>query len=247
MERFGYIGRLSLAAHWFLSKKEAEETVEDYREILAESGEGKARDHFGTPLKAVLAVADRREALRWHLVFLLLVLCAMIPVLFRRSYTDWFECQVFLNAAGAAVSLFYFGMGGRPKMPWALKISAGVMALAGLALTFIIIYYTYHIQDLLDLIKDRNVHVGNFLMGWVFFFVLASILGLVLARLFDGRWRVLFIFGLGILVLCCYVFSILTSMDPTIDPLVLEERLAFIRNCAIILLITFGAAGVGLC
>lgn len=247
MKGFGYLERLSLAARWFLPQREAEEMIEDYRDMISEIGEGNAEETLGAPIKAVLAVADRGHGIRWHGAFLFMALCGAGPLFWQAVHSVWLPREILAAVLGAVVSLFYFGMGGRARMKRPAKACIAGMALFTLAVLGVIIYFTLHIELVLSWAPAAGRRTAGFLTGVAVFSALAGILGLVLARLYDGRWRALFLLGLTLSLLCGFVLSVLRSMDPFLDVTVWKEQLVLIRDCVLIVLIGFFTAGVGLC
>lgn len=247
MRKFGYFEKLFLAARWLLPVHEAAVILEDYRDIITEMGEEQAKERLGSPLAAVMEVADRKAVLRWHGVFLLMAVCMLYALAWCFNHDVWFEGHIMVVGLGAVTSLFYFGMGSKQKISAALKVSVAVMVVFCVAVCGVIIYYVFHVQLIVDMAPHAGRITSWFLTGCVFLSAVAGIGGLVLARLFDGRWRVLFVLGLGVTVLCCYVSSILWSMDLHVDITVQAEQIRIAGNCVMITFVGMGVAGVSLC
>ena len=66
MKGLGYFEKLSLAAHWFLPREEAEDTIRDYRELLEDMGEKAFKRKFGGPVRAAVFSADKRKIWMWQ-------------------------------------------------------------------------------------------------------------------------------------------------------------------------------------
>ena len=74
-----YFSRLSLWARWYLSKKEAAEVLEDYREIIDGRSEEELRRDIGRPKDAVCCLVQPAVYQRWLKVFAVLSVAVLIP------------------------------------------------------------------------------------------------------------------------------------------------------------------------
>lgn len=248
-----YLKKLTLAARWFLPGREAEEMVEDYREMLAEArGDGGS---FAPPVRAVLEAADKKQVILWHLMFCLMALCPILAMGFFLSQQVWLEGQIPLSLLGAAVSLFFLGIGGKKNLQRPLLFSVIGAGVVNAGLTAAILYFVIRIdwfQAMVEAWPAGPAAVFAVKTIFVLAFFL-SLLGLVFARLFDRRWRVLYILGLSTLVLCAYCLRYLWTMDAWSinDDLSFEfwppVNGSFGLYSVLFCLIGFFAAGVGLC
>lgn len=105
MKGLGYFEKLSLAAHWFLPREEAEDTIRDYRELLEDMGEKAFKRKFGGPVRAAVFSADKRKIWMWQGacgflllfgVFLALGFCFGINPFFEFPLFDWQALFIFL-------------------------------------------------------------------------------------------------------------------------------------------------------
>lgn len=250
-----YLKRLTLAARWFLPSKEADEMVEDYREMLAEARGDESS--FAPPMQAVLEAAEKKQVVLWHLMLGLMLLCPFAAMGFFLRQEVWLEGQIPLSLLGAAVSLFFFGIGGKRKLPRPLLISVVGAGLANGGLVGGILYFVVRMDWRKIMVEAWPMGPAAVLVIRTVFVIafLASLLGLAVARLSDRRWRALYILGLSLLVICSYSLRYLWSMEAwSID---IDGDLTFeywppvngtfglynIFFC----LVGFFAAGVGLC
>ena len=248
MKGLGYLERISLAARWFLPRKEAENVIDDYRDILSEAGGAEAaRERFGAPLKVVLSVLDRRKALAWNFFF-------AAALVFHFMFIYWaknggYYNTLILSAVTAALLLWVFGVEklrdpfrGLPKHLLILSIA--------LALVIIAMFVpTCFISGSLNFFsRPENWHYAelfySFIYGCMIFFLLLSLAGIVLARLKDRRWRSVSILSLTAVCVVFYYISIFGNMDPIYDP-----STAALNNYEVVFVTVAGifAAGVGLC
>lgn len=99
MKGLGYLERLSLAARWFLPRKEADELIDDYRGILSDLPEGKdPRGMFGAPLEFVSSLSDPKSLRRWHIALCFMLFCALFPpISFALHHFDYVDAGVFYS------------------------------------------------------------------------------------------------------------------------------------------------------
>lgn len=101
MKRLGYFEKLSLAAKWFLPHDEAENMIEDYKDILYEvQGPEEAMKRFGPPWKPVMELADKKKVRRWHMFFIMMLFCAFVPFLTIFWQGTMHNYEHFLEPAG---------------------------------------------------------------------------------------------------------------------------------------------------
>lgn len=79
--KHNYLARLERWARWMLPRAEAEDVVDDYRDIVGDpprSEEDLLRD-LGRPRDAIRPLADTRAYRAWLVVFALMAACALLP------------------------------------------------------------------------------------------------------------------------------------------------------------------------
>lgn len=230
--RHSYLNRLTWAARWQLPPKEAAEVAADYADLLA--GDGRTEEalmqEVGAPWRAVRLVRPPKSYGRWLIVFALLSACLALPLYWllvwytpTLSGVQWssFIFGLFFLGAGLGLSLFWFGrqgqreQGGLPLSWYACM--AGLLVL--LACVWGLTYCCFSPKLLEWAARWRpaqvgqTIHAGLKLIGLLA--ALAGLLGAVLARLTDRRWRAVYVLGLTVLLMALLLYSVLTSMDLT--------------------------------
>lgn len=244
-----YMMKLKFAAYWFLPQNEAEEVVADYREMLADGVEDPEK-RFGSPVKAVLELTDRKKALYWHVYFAVCAVLLAVPMLCAMKLYFEFE-YVLLPMLLLAVMLFRkFGLKW-PKLstvPKAVYI-VGACVLVVLAAQCVGIYFIFCIvrSQNQELMKQVAFYLNA--PGYTIVFLglcaLGGIASLVCARMLDRRWRAVTLLIMTVMLVCIYYFSVVSYMGP-VDDWAIEMYLMFHRSVTYSL---FGVtiAGVGLC
>lgn len=247
--KISYYQKLSLLARWYLPRKEAEEVLRDYREILGDAGEEGAEERFGSPRKVVLELTDRAQRLWWAGVFALMAFCVLLSLLWlgTRNLDGWFKVQVAAAIFGTVFSLFFFGMD--EKTPMSKPLYAGILTafLFTAGCLVLILFFLFHLDWIFALQGRAGATASRVLMGMIAVSIFLSLLGLVFSRIFDRRWRVLYILGLTVIVLCAAVFRILWSMDSPLDLTDFSVQLHLASQFALIFGIGLCAGGIGLC
>ena len=247
-----YLKKLELAARWRLPPEEAEETAADYREMLEERPEEPPENRWGNPTQAIRLIERPAQYRRWLAAFGSMAVCVFLPACWLMGQEQRPNASACLAVFGAAVSLIWFGRQGRkqrgrpPQALWALLILQ--LLLAGLAGgTLWLAAYRW-----IDLAQE-----GLLAPNWVgrvvgLAFALAGfgaaalgLLGLVLARLQDRRWRALYLLGLTMLTLCLLAMSVLRSMS--LDFAAPNWQRPYLIRAALTALAGLAAAGAGLC
>lgn len=226
MKQKNYLSRLSRAARWWLSPKEADEVTADYQDMLAQDARNyeELRRDFGPPYQAVLRVCSVRPHLRWLAVFCILAVCLLFPVVWMfRGYeiysgVFWWGNMVFgVLLLGAVLSIIWFQRGGvrSGKLPrtlivllvllFALGVGVGVLAWSIFSLWILELPVFWSIG------AGTTVTIGLRLIS--IFVALAGLLGLIQARVEDCRWRAVFVLGLTVLLLIFTLYRALTRMD----------------------------------
>lgn len=248
MKKIGYFKQLSLAARWFLPHKEAVVILEDYQDMLSEMDDGKAKEKFGSPIHAVLAVANRREITGWHL----LVAAAAVLLFF---FVHWAAHAAFYPVAALSLSALLIGalflwfgcdvrvnpFHGLPRPLLVLLIlAAGYIAALGGGL----IFFLPRLLISPCMFNEGVLLVSALRMSIVVFAIL-GMLGLILARMIDRRWRALIVLSLAAICMSINFLSILYNMNPTFSPA--DHLFANCQECLFVAAAGILTAGVSLC
>ena len=141
-----YMTRLERAARWRLPRREADDVIADYRDIVADPE--MARD-LGSPRSVIRPLAGRKAYYTWLAVFAVMAACILIPGASPHApfYWLWDACFAgpygggwgwfhtfshwgpILAGIGFAVSLVWFRRTGRKegRLPRAVIILAAVL------------------------------------------------------------------------------------------------------------------------
>lgn len=248
----GYLKKLELAARWRLPPDEAEEVASDYREMLEEQAEEPPECRWGPPAQVVRLLEKPGQYRRWLTAFGLMALCVALPLWGLFGGAFYRNLFTLLAALGTLCALAWFGRHGRKKAGrapyalWALLLCQLLLAAAAGGTLWLAVYRW------MDLAKAGWMNPGNIGPRVDLVFHLAglgsgalALLGLVLARLQDRRWRALYILGAAVLTLCLLVLSVLHSMS--LDLSVPHWQRPYLIQGALTALAGLAAAGAGLC
>ena len=266
-----YMTRLERAARWMLPRQEAEDVIDDYRDIL--SDEELSRE-LGKPWDVIKPLAQKKTYYTWLAVFAVLAACILIPAvspLPLGPYFIWFNlfytgilgfdfCYLFL-IGGLALSLIWFQpQKGEPKTPLPRSI---FIALAVLLAVMGLVWWTFWQMTLYPggALANPMFHLstefwwslgGDYVGGNLLSFLLewsavplaaVGLAALVKARIRDRRWRAVYFLSLSVMMLAFAVLALLTSMDVTAaDPWTTTRRL-----CIAITAAGLAGTGVSLC
>lgn len=247
MLKLTYYKRLCCAARWFLSSKEAAELMEDYQDMIAEVGEEGAEGKFGPPVKVALAVADRREVVGWHLVLAAELAFLFFAVHWTRHSAFYSLAVLALAAVMSGLLFLWFGRGpwrnpfkGLPKPILFTVIPMCIFILVLLGPVFFLprmLVSPYMFDEWVVIIQGLRVCVGvAAVMGGA---------GVVLARLFDRRWRAVAILSFTVICISVHFLSLLCNMDPSFYPA--DHLFANSQECMFIAGAGFLTAGLSLC
>lgn len=212
-----YMSRLRRWARWYLGAEEAVEVISDYEELAAgRSDEALARD-LGAPRKAMRQLVDKATFSRWYRGGLFpMGLLSLIPLLyllfgcFPRTLSG-----CLIPCAGCLFALWYWGV--KPRTP-RVPLPKGLLP-ALLALLLVFLAVSAFLQWLLR-IPYTGLEFPAWLIGWhhavgilCALFVAAGIYGMVLARMYDRRWRALYILAQTAFVAATVLMKPLTSLN----------------------------------
>ena len=137
MKRLGYFEKLSLAARWLLPNDEAENMVEDYKDILYEvSGPEEALERFGPFWKPVMELADRKKIRRWHIAFAYMLFCTVFPPLYCILNGWFFDAEFCFNILVTGLILWDYW-----EVLLAGKYSKRILLLLGAAGSVLIVLF----------------------------------------------------------------------------------------------------------
>lgn len=219
MNKRTYIKKLSCMVRWRLPKKEADEVLSDYEEMLlhrGENGDDTLIQEFGDPFQAARMLTEPKTYRCWLAVFGVMTLCLLFPEIMLLRVSFWEQMLPCFLVVGAAVSLVWFrpcrGMKKSP-MPKSLLLILAVLLLAVLAAGGMVWGIAIHAWEWIP--PERY----GFAARWLLLIVgsagsAAAFGGLIQSRLSDYRWRALYIMGLTVLIECAIVMALLTRMDP---------------------------------
>lgn len=241
MDKELFLRKLSLAARWRLPWGEAEEVIQDYRELLADSG----GEDFGDPVQAVRLLERPKEYRRWLTVFVLLAVAALaapvsglynlpfdlgvvlfLPVL-GNLWSFFYQNQVFLAGLpllGMALAWGWFRRHGvKPPERAAFRrvcplLAVELLFLAGAwALFCLAAALEFSAGDEILAFLDAYPWSVRILR---LFLVLGGPLcgglgvwGLVRARTRDRRWLAVYLLGVTAAGLCAEVLALFSGMS----------------------------------
>lgn len=215
-----YMSRLRRAARWYLP--DAAEVIADYEELAAERSDAELERDLGTPRAVVSPLIERKELYRWYALLGLMALTGLCPLLrmcfgvFPRTLSG-----CFIPLAGCLFAAWYWGL--KPQTPRAPLPKRLLPALLALLLASLAV--SAFLRWLLSFSYAENAF-PTWLIGWnhpvtlfCALFVAAGLLGLVLARMLDRRWRALYLLAMTALSMTVTLMKPLCSLSlATVDP-----------------------------
>lgn len=223
-----YLSRLSRAARWYLPPAEAADVLEDYRDLIEEEprSEEELRRDLGTPKDAVGQLVQLKAYHRWLIVFAVLTVCVVLPAacpicnrLFWWHDAYWFAQLVHVYLlVGVILSFLWFQRNGKRegRLPAGIAVVM-LLLLAGIAwFVFLEISVVCAPEPFVQFgwehpilfpVVDWSQMLGCPAMG------LASLFGLVQARMRDRRWRAVYILGLTGTLVSLSVWVLLSTMN----------------------------------
>lgn len=209
-----YMARLRRWARWYLGAEEAPEVIADYEELAAGRSDAELERDFGAPRAAMGALMDKTAFYRWYACFDLMWMFSLVPLLYMVLYTSPRKL-CFFPFVGCLSALWYWGV--KPRTPRAPLPKVLLPALLALLLTALAI--SVFLRRLLTIPYDWKTFPA-WLLGWhhivtlfCVLFVGAGILGAALARLYDRRWRALYLLSQAAFVTTAVLMKPLTSLN----------------------------------
>lgn len=253
MKKQAYFKQITFFVRWRLPKREADEVLADYAEILSqrpENNDTALMQELGPPFHAARMLTDPNTYRRWLAAFGGMVLCLLLPELLLLRTMFYQEPTAFLAALlafGTVISLIWF----RPRRAEEkTPLPKGVLTvLLGLLMLIVVSGLV-----LASLFAGVWTHLAPGLYGttarWTLWLcgsvaAIAGLFGLVKARTADRRWRALYVMGLHMLVACVMVIAVLTSMR--IDTLSFHWWVPYAVHCGVVGLTGLVCTGVSLC
>lgn len=218
-----YLDKLSRIAHWQLSREEATDIINDYREMLEEKLSSKEKISYENPYQVIKCFRNNKQYFSWLLVFIVMITC-LLSIGFSLFVKEYYGVLVVgLYILGQALSTFYFPMVDKTKVsqPYPKKF----LFLFGLEVFLLLIilgisleiYDTFHINLSLfeNIVRADNIGKIITFMIQIFTTILSaiSIFSLYEAKITDRRWRALYSFGITVIALCVFIFSNLYNTD----------------------------------
>lgn len=215
MKRKNYLARLCRAARWRLPPEEAAEMISDYTELTAGRSDEELILDFGKPKDAVDKVRilyAPRELNSWRIVFG--VLCFLLLLFYKQMmiaiphlvipYAD-----IYLLFLPAVILPNVWFLWKRKKhnlksqpFPRALPVCIGFILITMIVFTF----YTYHVFNnypILEIQTDSSSILSTFspiiknsilfIEIFVYIALAVAFYALIKARMYDRRWRALYI------------------------------------------------------
>lgn len=212
-----YFSRLKIAARWRLERREVDDVLSDYQDLIHSRSEEELLRDFGSPVQAIKAVSQPRFYYQWIAAFV--IMAALLPLTFR------FQLAAMVPAL--LVALLWFQLRGMRENSGSLPrglLPVLIVHAVLLLFVWVLIWFSLSMNsNMLTLLKNalqpRNI-------GPLFYQLLRAVqgcalisglCGLVAARLGDRRWRVIYITAILLIALAGALISLLTWMDiPTV-------------------------------
>lgn len=232
-----YMAKFSRSARWRLGAVEAEEAINDYREMVFEEErkEETLVEELGDPVQAAWLLTEAREYKRWLWVFGILTLGLALCAIWNWSgltffwfswdyalYGEAWRCIAVL-AVGIVLSQLWFRRYGRKSGTLSARLllaltAVGIFVFGTMALSwyvfgpkFLDVYAETYPRDIpWQIILQRELILDGGLAC-----VLIAPAGLIMARCYDRRWLALYTLALTAAVLCIMMEFWLHSMDLT--------------------------------
>lgn len=218
-----YLDKLSRIAHWELSKEEAADIMNDYREMFEESLSSNEKISYENPYQVIKGLRDNKQYFSWLLVFIVMITCLLsigICLFFKQYY---FELVFVMYILAQGFSTFYFRMVDKGKLsdpcPRKLILLLGVEVFLLLIILGISneLYCEFSINISLfkNIVTPQDIGKITAFMIQIIAVILTVIskFSLYKAKISDRRWRALYSFGITVVTLCVLIFSNLYDTD----------------------------------
>lgn len=220
-----YMAQISLWAKWFLPPQEAEDIISDYQDMITTTPrtDEELRRDYGKPRTAVKQLLQPKAYHHWLAIFVVLAACFFIPALCPLStklhflwnnlfYAHFPLYRVFLFL-GFVLSLLWFR---RSKGKGKSSIRPLVVILMILSAFIAMMWWLlYSINN----ISCDGSSVTLLLKLSILPLAVASIVGLINARIFDRRWQSVYILSLSALLIALKLLNVLTSLNLSSSPM----------------------------
>lgn len=215
-----YFNKLSAIAHWKFSREEAVDIINDYM-LLAEDAYMQGDDfmsQIGSPVQAMAQIQGMSRYRLWLLAFGWMFFCMAGLTVELFSYTQNRYWDVFLLATGVMVSVGWFFKAEKGyvyKRPVSKQIIILLLIMTILLCIewwmFVIGNYSSSLQ-FADFFRFMILSIGSLSVA-------IGMLGIVIAKLSDRRWRSIYTVALTVLSNSVFIFSIChdITLDRTIE------------------------------
>lgn len=249
-----FLRKFSRTLRWRLPKSEADEVLADYDEIFSHDF-AKKKDvsiqKLGEPVQAAKRLSNPKVYHIWLVVFGVMTFCLLLPefLLLCASFNRYPSILIYIVfLLGLAVSIVWFrpGHGEKRKSPVPRRLLPMLLSLIALtvAAAAIMICLTVKVWEFIPLSLYGNIARWALqLTGTIA--AIFGLFGLIKARLFDCRWRSLYVLGLTVLAECVLALALLASMS--LDTPSIDWWAPYITNFGIVGGIGLIYVGVSLC
>lgn len=232
MKQKNYLARLCRTARWRLPPEEAAEMINDYTELTAGRSDEELIQDLGRPKEAVEKVRilyAPRELNAWRIVFG--VLCFLLLLFYKQMmmviphlaipYADVY--LLFLPAAilPNAWFLWHRKKHNLKSQPLPRTLLAFISCILIITIIFTLyIYHAFTIYPSLEIPPDSSIIsspiIRNsvlFVEVFVYLTLAVAFYALIKARMYDRRWRALYIFCISVVTFCIiYCFFLRYSL-----------------------------------
>ena len=228
MTKSKYLTRFSQNVKWRLSYQEAEEVIEDYEGFFCQSNrdEHEVCLELGNPAAAAKALGSRLSYGIWLIFFIIqaialfvpyfILLASNPPLSFILSHPSVRPYTILtLSGCGVLVSLFFFRQQKNftdKKLPKSILFSLSFLFFTAIAAAILIYIFFYQLCNTV-MFPAYSPHLPFilFLSGTIF--ISAGLWALIKSRMYDRRFRAVYILALTLLLICINAFDLLTSLD----------------------------------
>ncbi len=134
-------------------------------------------------------------------------------MIFGRNFPNYFKAE-HLIFIGAIISVIYFGLGKTWKKPFKKSLILGICAaLFAILCIYGFVMYCFHVNfgPMLHVLRVNIICK----IGAVLLFC-GAVLGIMMAKMFDSRWRAVYILCIAGMVICFETYNIIWNMSPSL-------------------------------